>query len=289
MFEEETKFLAGAKEKLKLLTLDLEAKDAEVLRLTASNALIMKTNTRPSTKDASNKSRRMVNWGSTHNQAIVEDSQPAETVKSAAHQENFADSTPHSQISSLGDLSGLFPPTPVLSSQDLDTSKNNSQKTSGEPRDVRDEPFSSNRKPVVLYDKQEGSHRREQLENQTNGQKHSMLPRNTSSLRQPDQPRVDSVQLHEPGSKIGPSYTASGKSASKVTNSEKRRALIAGLDKDSRPSKRSNTATTRGLGPIIPDSQTPNGSRMLPSRGRKLSKGLIPGGLVFYENWPSFC
>lgn len=287
--EEKQKCLDEARERLKLAITDLDIKEKKILSLTTTKPLNVdqKTNSK---NDPSDRPKRSLNRSGRQVQFVMEDSQSvafsekspiAAKVSSKVTKSSYFNHTesvapPSSPIDELLDL---FPPTPVLLMQNNERSKTpvaqikkalqDADKASNKSLNHEKESRGSQLSPNYQRD--------ERAKGQVVGQNHSVshskpsspgprLKRATSETSQRHQTDPSSRQ---PSGVLRRPTTRAGRI-------EKRTALVAGHGADqSGTYKKSRLAGNKdgGMGSMMSDLRSPNGSRISAVRGRQVSKG----------------
>lgn len=287
--EEKQKSLDEARERLKLAITDLEIKEKKILSLTATKALNVDQST-TSNFDTGDKPRRSINRSGRQVQFVVEDSQSiAFTEQSPASAKMTSKVTQSSYFnhtqsmappsSPIDDLLDLFPPTPVLQMQSREGSKTPVTRTKKGSHNIdehlnllmRHQKGSRGSQLSPSYQRDEGAKAQAMDQNHAATQfkpssPQSRTKRATSEISQRHQPDPSSRQrsgvLRRPTTRAG--------------RVDKRSALAAGHGAEqSGANKKSRVAGIKegGLGPVMPDLRSPNGSIISAVRGRQVSKG----------------
>ena len=282
-------------ENLRLITSELEAKDAQIQQLTTTNTLSFATDSlQPSNTKNQEHPKRKANRAEKRLPTVVEDSQPNDvlpptvvkpastkgieiTTPSRHHQDQSIDisliSSPlegfDDMLDDLGDLAELCSPLPTSASQ----KQGSARKITTQFTDILigkgSQEVSQPSRLTVSYDTHSTAHRSIHF-SQPNDTSNSP---GTSSISQAH--RTDlSAQGSKHNKQKSPCQQASPKQPSrqrgilKQSTAEKRPASTAGLTPVDahRTSKR-----VKDLGPVIPDSQSPQGSR-IPARNHRPAK-----------------
>ena len=286
--------LGHTEEKLRAITDEIKAKDAQIQKLTAINASSVETNpVETSNPKDQEHLKRKANRAEKRLPSVVEDSQPNEIQTSAAVKVMSAKSnrtsTPsrHGRLTDiagmsspledldymlddLGDLADIFSPHPLGKSQDLGPSKKVTSQDTLNPRGKGKEEGSPARRLTASRESSSTTHK----------SIHFSVPNNrpaitaTSSVskahhagllaQEPAQDKHDARRQQTVSSQSSRQHSILKKSATV----EKRSASVARLS----PSGSSNrNKRTRELGPVIEDSQSPHGSR-IPARNHRPAK-----------------
>lgn len=166
----------------------------------------------------------------------------------------------------MEDLSELFPATPDLISRGFDIT---------DQRSVPRENGSSTRHltfaPGTL-----GGESHEQLNQaaaQLSESKHvSKTPKALLQAHKTGRHDLILSQRHQSDIVVRSSQSLLRKPLAKIVKADKRTASAAGIDEEVSQSRSSGSTRARGLGTAISESQSPNGSRGLSARGRKIPK-----------------
>ena len=286
--------LNGVEEKLKSITRDHDAKDAQILRLTTTNSLSTPVNSAQlSISKDTDQPKRKANRAEKRLPSVVEDSQPNDVQIGAVTKPSPARSkiaTPlrtqsHPQgnstvpsspledfddmLDDLGDLVGLFPPTPVptagktdslkrRATQDMSKSvvKGTADVTPSKTLNSVYESRSTTRKSIHFSQPAIGMHG--STESSTTSQSHRTDLATSESRHEQDSQRQET--------EIRP--TSQRRGILKEPTGGKRSASIPSFD---HPDTRGTNKRVKGLGPVIPDSQSPQGSR-IPARNHRPAK-----------------
>lgn len=294
--------LGHVEEKLRLTTNDLDAKEAQIQRLAAAN----KSNLSIMLPQSSNVKgqehpKRKANRAEKRLPSVVEDSQPTDeqnsTVAKGVSVRSNKTSTPsryqHGQslgtnlmsspledlddmLDDLGDLAGLFPSTPVPAAQ------TSSSSTKSITQDTAGEEVSPTKRLAASRDSHSTTHMSIHFSQSANSN-HNFAGTGTMSQAQPaDRSRQGSKHdKHDAHRQQTISRQSSRRhSVLKESTAEKRSASVAGL---SPPNARGRSKRIKDLGPVIPDSQSPHGSRILARNHRpaKMNSKKQPKGISF--------
>lgn len=268
---------------------DLDIKEKKILSLTATKALIVDQNT-DFNNGAGDRPRRSLNRGGRQVQFVVEDSQSvtfsekspaASKVTSKVTKSSYFNHTesvapPSSPIDELLDL---FPPTPILQMQGREGSKTPVRKIKKAVKEAygnealqlsqHKEPRVSQLSPNYGPD--------ERGKGQVVGQNHSRSQSKPSSPQPPSKRATSEIsQRHQPDPLSRQPPGVLRRPTTRVGRIDKRSAAVAGHGAEQTgANKKSRLAGNkeRGLGPMMPDLRSPNGSRISAVRGRQDSKG----------------
>ena len=303
--------LGHIEEKLRLTTNELEAKDAQIQRLTASSVLSLTTDSvQSSTPKDPEHPKRMANRAEKRLPTVVEDSQPNDvqtsTIVKTVPEESNKISTPSrypqnqaigksllssplgdldDMLDDLGDLAELFSPTPLQAAQTPKSSKKATTHATGSAE------ISPTRRFNVSHESQSSTRKSIHFSQPSN-----YKPSYTATTLVPQVHRADhplqalTHDKHDAQGQQAISKQSSRRhSILKESTVEKRSASVAGLNSTD---ARSTSKRVKDLGPVIPDSQSPHGSR-IPARNhrpaklnsRKQPKGkLSPSNEVPYQS-----
>ncbi len=289
--------LDHVQEQLELITSHLDAKDAQIRSLTATNPLSLTVDSFQSShiKDQE-RPKRKANRAEKRLPSVVEDSQPNDiqtfTVNKPGSAKSNSISTPSrlrydqsigttfvsspledldDMLDDLGDLAGLFPPTPVPAAQKLDCSK---EKTTTEDIAVSREKFREEASPTKELTASHRSHSTthksihfSQSANSTFNYAATSVVSQGNLADVPAQGSKCDKQDSQRQQRVS-KPSSRRQSILKESTVEKRSASVAGL---SPPHARGRSKRVKDLGPVIPDSQSPHGSRV-PARNHRPAK-----------------
>lgn len=262
----------------------MDIKEKKIQSLTASKALSVDQNI--SNFDANDRPRRSINRSGRQVQFVVEDSQSmafsgqspvAAKVTSKVTQSSYFNHTQSEMqrstarsSSPIDELLDLFPPTPILQMHSREGSKTPGTRAHKDPGDAVNIDAIAGRQKGSRGSQLSPNYKRDErakaeaLEQRKPSLQQSRTKRPTSEIsqRQPDPlSRQPSGVLRRPTTRAG--------------RIDKRSAFAAGHNAEqSGANKKSRQVNHEGgLGPIIPDLRSPNGSRISAVRGRQVSKG----------------
>lgn len=287
--EEKQKFLDEAKERLQLAITDLDIKEKKILSLTATKALNADENTN-SKHDTGDRPRRSLNRSGRQVQFVVEGSQSvAFSEKSPAAAKVTSKVTKSSYFnhtesvappsSPIDELLGLFPPTPVLLMQGREGSKTPVTiiKKAVQDADGSNVSYMKHQKKSRASQLSPNYQRDEQAKAQVMGANQSgsqSKPSSPQSRRK--RANSEKSQHHQPDPSSQQPAGVLRRPTTRPSRIDKRSALAAGHGAEqSGTNKKSRLAGNKdeGLGPMMSELRSPNGSRISAVRGRQVSKG----------------
>ena len=268
----------------------MDIKEKKILSLTNAKASKIDQNSN-SNNNTGDRSRRSINRSGRQVQFVMEDSQSiAISEKSPASAKMMSKVTKSSYFnhtqsaappsSPIDELLDLFPPTPVLLMQSREGSKTPGTKVQ---KDSQDADGSGNTflKPEMESRSQLSPNfqRDERAKGEVAGQNHSASQIKASLPQSQSKRATSEISQHhqpEPSSRQQPSGVLR-RPTTRGSRIDKRSALVAGHDAEqTSANKKSRLAGNKegaGLGLLMPDLRSPNGSRISAVRGRQVSKG----------------
>lgn len=282
-------------EKLRFITSELEAKDAQVQLLTASNTLSFAADSlQPSNSKDQEHPKRNANRAEKRLPTVAEDSQPNDvppsTVAKPGSTKGIEMSTPsrhhqdqligRSRMSSplegfddmlddLGDLAELCSPLPTSASQKQGSARTITTQYTDILVGKGSQEVSPPSRLTVSYDSRSTAHRSIHFSHPSDT---PIFP-GTSSVSQADRTDLSTHgskydKQKSPRQKASPKQSSRRRGILKESTAEKRPVSTAGLAPADphRTSKR-----VKDLGPVIPDNQSPQGSR-IPARNHRPAK-----------------
>lgn len=291
--------LGHVEEKLRLIPNDIDAKsakDAQRRRLAATNPLSLAVDTlQVSNVKDRERPKRKANRAEKRLPSVVEDSQPNDDQTSAIANPAsaminriFTPSRYHhgqaigttlmsspledldDMLDDLGDLAGLFPPTPVPAAHASGSSKKPTTQDIATSRGETGEEVSPTKRLTASRDSQSTTHMSIHFSQSANSRHNLAAISPVSQAQLADFSTQGSRHDKQDAHRQQTTSRQSSRRHSILQEStvKKRSASAAGL---SPPNARGRSKRIKDLGPVIPDSQSPHGSRV-PARNHRPAK-----------------